>query len=778
MKFLVWIFTLVWLCFSGVAAAQPKTLTVVLDNDYPPYIFRDAHGEFQGILKDSWELWQKKTGVQVKLLPMNWMAAQNQMRAGQADVIDTLFKTPGRQAFYDFTAPYASLEVSIFFHRSLSGIVNAESLKGFAVGVKDGDACIESLASKGVDQFKRYPSYSAVLGAAGAGDIRVFCMDQPPGFYLLHQLGLDKDYRHSAAIASGQFHRAVHKGDQATLALIERGFASITPAEAQQIQDKWFGSQVQELVESPFARWVRWGAAGIVALAALLALWNLMLRRRVQEKTQVLSNTLAELQQARQASDEALKRLTRIADRVPGMVYQFLLRPDGSSCFPYASDAIREIYRLSPEEVQHDAAAVFALGHPDDVQSAIASIQESARNLSPWKHEFRVRFEDGTVHWLYGDALPERLAGGAVLWHGLITDITDRKAADAKLRQLSSAVEQAQIAVVITDLQGTIEYANPGFTQVTGYTAREVLGANPRILQSGKTPPAVYVEMWETLASGGVWQGELHNRKKSGDIFIEHAVIAPVLDEHGLATHYVALKQDITRRKQAEQMLMSSLEEKMALLNEVHHRVKNNLQVITSLLRLEAGRSTEPGTRAVLKDMQGRVYAMALLHETLYRAGNFAWIDLAAFLRQMATQAIRSQASGSGEVQLQLELAPTQVAMDQATPCGLLANELLSNALKHGFPPGRSGVITLQSQPDATPSYWRVCVKDNGVGFPADFEARRTQSLGLQLVSDLARQLGGHLEVQATDGGGAYFCVVFPLDIPKSLSALSGVSPH
>jgi len=778
MKSLVWIFTVVWLCFSGVAAAQPKVITVVLDNDYPPYIFRDAQGEFQGILKDSWLLWQKKTGIEVKLLPMDWMAAQNQMRSGQVDVIDTIFNTPDRQALYDFTAPYASIEVSIFFHQSLGGIVNAESLKGFTVGVKEGDACIESLASKGVEHFKRYPSYSAVLGGASAGDIRVFCMDQPPGIYLLHKWGLAPDYRHSAALAGGQFHRAVHKGDAATLALIERGFASITPAETQQIQDKWYGSQVHELGDSALKRWVSWGASGVVLVTALLALWNLMLRRRVLEKTVVLTHTLAELQQARQASDEALKRLTRIADRVPGMVYQYLLRPDGSSCFPYASEAIHEIYRLSPEEVKRDAAIVFTRGHPDDVAGAIAAIQESARSLTPWKHEFRVQFDDGTVRWLFGDALPERLEDGTVLWHGIITDITDRKASDAKLRQLSSAVEQAPIAVVITDLQGNIEYANPGFTQVTGYTVQEVLGANPRVLQSGKTPQAVFVEMWQTLVSGGVWQGELHNRKKSGDIFIEHAVIAPVLDEQGQPTHYVALKQDITRRKQAEQMLLTSLDEKMALLNEVHHRVKNNLQVITSLLRLEAGRSSDAGTRNVLKDMQGRVYAMALLHETLYRAGNFAWVDLAAYLRQMATQAIRSQGSAGGEVQLVLELAPTQVAMDQATPCGLLANELLSNALKHGFPQGHSGVITLQSQPDATPGFWRVCVKDNGVGLPTDFDARRAKSLGLQLVSDLARQLGGHLDVQPADGGGAHFCVIFALDIPKSLSALSGVSPH
>ena len=162
--------------------------------------------------------------------------------------------------------------------------------------------------------------------------------------------------------------------------------------------------------------------------------------------------------------------------------------------------------------------------------------------------------------------------------------------------------------------------------------------------------------------------------------------------------------------------------------------------------------------------MQGRIYAMALLHETLYRASNFAWIDLAAYLRQLATQAFRSQAETSGKVSLELDLTSTNVAMDQATPCGLLVNELLSNALKHGFPEGRAGVVTLRSQPADTSGFWRVDVQDTGIGLPRDFDTRHTQSLGLQLVSDLARQLGGTLQTSSVAGVGSRFSVVFPLE--------------
>jgi PAS domain S-box-containing protein len=134
-----------------------------------------------------------------------------------------------------------------------------------------------------------------------------------------------------------------------------------------------------------------------------------------------------------QERGEALVLLQKIANRVPGLVYKYELRPDGSSSFPYASEAIREIYRVSPHEVREDAAKVFARLHPDDLARVIASIAQSARDLSPWTQEYRVRFDDGTVRWLQGNALAQREADGATLWHGFITDVTERKQAEEEL---------------------------------------------------------------------------------------------------------------------------------------------------------------------------------------------------------------------------------------------------------------------------------------------------------------------------------------------------------
>ncbi|MCW2313962.1 PAS domain S-box protein [Rhodoferax antarcticus] len=470
-----------------------------------------------------------------------------------------------------------------------------------------------------------------------------------------------------------------------------------------------------------------------------------------------------ERQHAQAVRQEAAQRLQKLSNRLPGVLYQYLLRPDGSACLPYASEAIRQVLRVNPEDVNEDATAVLSRNHPDDAAQFLASIQASARDLTPWQHEYRMLFDDGSVRWLYGNSVPERLDDDSVLWHGLVTDITERKAADDRLRQLSRSVEQAPVSIVTTDLQGNILYANPSFTRNTGYTLEEATGQNPRILKSGLTPPETYAELWGTVSTGGVWQGELHNRRKDGTLFIERAVIAPVLDAEGHISHYVAVKEDITQRKQADLALQNSLREKVALLNEVHHRVKNNLQVITSLLRLEVGRSAQPDTRSVLKDMQSRIYAMALLHESLYRSGTFASVELGAYLKQLATQTFRTQSGLGGDVRLLLEMSAVNVGMDQAAPCGLLVNELLSNCLKHGFPEQRSGQVVVSLQPSGRTGWWQLSVRDTGVGLPGDFEARRTQSLGLQLASDLARQIGGQLNVGP--GPGATFSVVFHLQV-------------
>ncbi len=250
-----------------------------------------------------------------------------------------------------------------------------------------------------------------------------------------------------------------------------------------------------------------------------------------------------------QASYDQLDKLSR---QVPGFIYQFQQHPDGHFSFPYASVGISDIYEVTPEQVKQDASPVFARLHANDLSEVAASIKESAQNLTQWRCEYRVNLPKKGVRWLLGHANPELLADGGVMWHGFITDITDQKEAQNKLRMLSAAIEQSPTSVVIANLDAEIEYVNPYFTKVTGYSLEDVAGKNPRVLQSGITDKKVYPEMWAQISNGRNWIGNFVNRRKNGEIYYEEAYISPVHDIDGTLSHYVAVKLDITERKKLE----------------------------------------------------------------------------------------------------------------------------------------------------------------------------------------------------------------------------------
>lgn len=227
------------------------------------------------------------------------------------------------------------------------------------------------------------------------------------------------------------------------------------------------------------------------------------------------------------------------------------------------------------------------------------------------------------------------------------------------------------------------------------------------------------------------------------------------------------LNQNLERKvEERTHHLDASLRERVILLKEVHHRVKNNLQVIASLLRLEGRRIDHPITQSVLREMQGRIQSMALLHETLYRSGNFATVDLAAYLTQLAQQLFRSLTSPAAGVRLVLDLEPARLEIEQAIPCGLIANELASNSLKHGFPDGKPGEVRIQLRAEDEGRQLRLTVSDTGIGLPPNFDPGHKRSLGLQLVSDLARQLQGEFHIGP--GPGAVFEVNFLKSRPRT----------
>ena len=167
-------------------AARPAAIKVVMDNNYPPYVFQDNNGKLQGILIDQWRLWEQKSGIKAEIHAMDWGKALSGMKRGEFDVIDTIFKTTERAEWLDFTQPYTRLEVPIFFDRDISGITDAASLKGFVVAAKSGDAAVDLLKRNGVNNLLLFNSYEAIILAAKEHKVTLFVIVKPPALYFLH----------------------------------------------------------------------------------------------------------------------------------------------------------------------------------------------------------------------------------------------------------------------------------------------------------------------------------------------------------------------------------------------------------------------------------------------------------------------------------------------------------------------------------------------------------------------------------------------------------------
>ena len=233
------------------------------------------------------------------------------------------------------------------------------------------------------------------------------------------------------------------------------------------------------------------------------------------------------------------------------------------------------------------------------------------------------------------------------------------------------------------------------------------------------------------------------------------------VDAEGRVVRITGVTQDVTDRKRGEEALRASLREKEALLKEVHHRVKNNLQLVSSLLSLQAARVEDPAARDLIAVSRNRVRSMAILHESLYRAGSFAGVPMAAQVSNLCNHLFRFYGVDGERVKLQTRIADVVMDLDRAVPCVLIINELVSNALKYAFPNGRPGLVSVELHGLPRGRYTLV-VADDGIGLPRYLDPRQTDTLGLQLVGDLAQQLRGIVALDRDHG--TTFTITFNVD--------------
>ena len=348
---------------------------------------------------------------------------------------------------------------------------------------------------------------------------------------------------------------------------------------------------------------------------------------------------------------------------------------------------------------------------------------------------------------------------------GTVQDITERKKAEEKIRQLANIVESSNDAIGTISLDGIIESWNKGAEQVYGYSVEEILGKPVSFL----APPHVSEET--TKLSELVKEGEIIRQHetlrlaKGGKTINVSLTLSPVFDINGKLTAISFISRDITERKRAEESLAKI---EIARKQEIHHRIKNNLQVISSLLDLQTekfnGRRNIKDSEVIcaFRESQDRVISMALIHEELHKGGDINTLNFSSYIEELAENLFLTYKLGNDDIKLNTDLEENIFFdMDASVPLGIIINELVSNSLKYAFVDRDTGVIGIKLRREENGEYkieghksttFTLSISDNGAGIPENLDIEDLDSLGLQLVTSLVDQLDGELEMKRDNG--------------------------
>src|SRR5919202_735749 len=391
--------------------------------------------------------------------------------------------------------------------------------------------------------------------------------------------------------------------------------------------------------------------------------------------------------------------------------------------------------------------------HPEDRDVVHAYMHHSLEIGVDRDLEFRIVLPDGTIRWIEtkGRVIYDETGKPATLG-GISLDITQRKQAEEQLRhhenQLSLALDAARMGFWDWNIQTETVTWSDNFKRLFGLDPNSDNHSYETFVAMLHPDDRERVPQASERSFHGEGKGDIEFRivLSDGSIRWIQSKYQVYYDETGEPIRRTGIDLDITERKQAETQIKESLREKEVLLQEIHHRVKNNLQVISSLLDLQSQYIDDSAMIEAFRESHNRIRSMALIHQQLYQSKDCAKINFSEYITSLTNDLFRAYGVHPGQITLEIEIEEVTLNINTAIPCGLIISELVSNALKHAFPQGRAGIIKVALHSDAD-NQLTLQVTDNGIGFPEDWEFRTVKSLGLQLVNVLANQLEGTLEL-------------------------------
>jgi PAS domain S-box-containing protein len=473
--------------------------------------------------------------------------------------------------------------------------------------------------------------------------------------------------------------------------------------------------------------------------------------------------SFADITDFKQAQDK-LEQYSKLLESITTNVSEGITRSTPEEGLVYVNDAFvsmfgydsrKEVLQIKPEQFYADQKHRWQL------------IEKLKRNGQLKNEEVLLKRKDGSTFYALENSTINK-EGDHVFIDAVVNDINDRKMAEEALRdseeKYRTILDNIEDGYFETDLKGNFTFINPAVERILGYSAEKLLGMNNREYMDEKNAQKVYETFKKVYETGDPKKGfDWKLITKNGDRIFVEASFNLRKDAEGEPIGFRGIVRDITNRKEKEDKIKESLREKEVLLGEIHHRVKNNLAVISGLLYLQAEKSDSEAGRNLLQQSQGRINSMAIVHELLYENHNFSSIDPGKYIEQLITHISSNLSVRNKDIETNIHTGDLQLDMNIAIPCALIINELLTNAYKYAFKDKEEGNIHVNIYRQGNQNILEVI--DDGVGIPdahVNGEGEEDEGLGMHLVRILTQQLSGNLSITNDDGSG--FVIRFPAD--------------
>jgi PAS domain S-box-containing protein len=477
------------------------------------------------------------------------------------------------------------------------------------------------------------------------------------------------------------------------------------------------------------------------------------------------SKALAERERSLALSQEGLAQAVERFDLAVRGSNDGIWDWDLSSNFVYYSGRCAEMLGCTIADMKGDPNSWTGRILEEDRALVLEPVRKCLEGeIESFQCEYRMRRFDGRIVWIYGRATACRSGDGTTYrMTGFLTDITRRKEAEDNMQRehglLEAVVEGTSDVIYIKDKDLRYIKINSACESFLGVQKSAAIGRRMHEIVSQESAAKVTEHELRVLATGQ-WDAVEHViQVRGGAKSIWLANRGPWRDSSGTIIGIIGISRDITELKLTEERIRASLVEKEVLLKEIHHRVKNNLQVISGLLYLKSENVDLPEVKEALQESRGRVQSIALIHEQLYKAADLAQVDFAEYFAPWKEHAMELLGADPKRIRVECDIDPVLLAVEQAIPCALIMNELVSNAVKYAFPGTRQGRVEVQLK--IIQNGCRLSVADDGVGLPAGCNLEQTPSLGLHLVGILTRQLKGVATIDRS--AGTRIQVQFPI---------------